>query len=457
MGFLDARYSVSLRARGQVIVWNNVLFRLCLLSLLPFVATGAEMWVELGPAANGFSTSARYASRDVKVCPAIAINGRKHAMVKRLPTGSFKALICEFEIPPRTRTARINGKALPLPAWTKKTNPNIVVVGDTGCRIKQGSDDPTAPKSTRWNIQNCDNPADWPFPQVAATAAATKPDLVVHVGDYLYREKACTGVKGCPAGPTGDTLETWEADFFTPAHDLLLAAPWIFVRGNHEDCGRSGDGWFSLLDPRAFKTCDRYSEPYLVTTNVGIQIAVLDTNAPLDPPCKETDQSCQKLFASQTATYTKAFETISSWKLEHAWMVTHRPVWSVKGSATGEIQVLNAVEEAAWSIRRPAGIDLILAGHTHLWEMIGFDSKSGRPMQLVTGNSGTALVPPVKFDSNAPAVQDAAIKSFQKLETFGFTTLSPIPDGWKVEEHDRTGNVKISCKIENRQPTCAKP
>ena len=333
-------------------------------------------------------------------------------MAKRTPTGAFAALICEATIPPRTRTARINGQALPLPAWTKPSKPNIVVIGDTGCRIKQGSDDPTAPKTAKWNIQNCDNPADWPFLQVATTASKTKPDLVIHVGDYLYREKACTGVANCPAGPTGDTLDTWEADFFTAAHDLLLAAPWIFVRGNHEDCGRAGDGWFSLLDPRSFPNCDRYSEPYLIRTNLGIPIAVLDTNAALDPPCNANDEACQNLFAAQTGIYNKAFATISSWKLEHAWMVTHRPVWSVKSSASGPLQVLNAVEEASWKVQRPAGIDLILAGHTHIWELIGFDSQNNRPMQLVVGNSGTALAAPVTFDGNAPAVRDAAIKSF---------------------------------------------
>src|SRR4029077_15152285 len=39
-------------------------------------------------------------------------------------------------------------------------------------------------------------------------------------------------------------------DFFKPAEPLLLAAPWVMVRGNHENCfGKNGDGWFFLLQP----------------------------------------------------------------------------------------------------------------------------------------------------------------------------------------------------------------
>jgi predicted phosphodiesterase len=414
-----------------------------------------EMWVELGPAPAGFTTLARYASRTAKACPAISINGRNSKMQPRTPIGAFRSLICEKELPTTTRTAAINGQKLPLPAFTAKANPSIVVIGDTGCRIKQGGDN-TSVESGPWNIQNCASPAAWPFEEVAKNATAAHPDLVIHVGDYLYREKACTGVNGCPPGPTGDNLETWEADFFTPGKSLLEAAPWVFVRGNHEDCSRAGDGWFTLLDPRPISACANYTEPYLVRTNLGISMAVLDTNPAMDAPCTPGNKPCIATFTAQVATYTKAFETISSWKLEHGWMITHRPVWVVRAGAGGGQQVLNAVEEAAWKAHAPAGIDLLLAGHTHVFEMLGFDPATKRPTQLVVGNSGTQLAVPVTFNPDAAPIKAASITGFEKIQDFGYTTLVPSATGWSVKAHTRSGQVDISCELEGGQASCQK-
>ena len=92
-----------------------------------------------------------------------------------------------------------------------------------------------------------------PFPRWPAAAAKFKPDLVIHVGDYLYRESACPpGNQGCAGSPWGDNWTTWKADFFDPAAPLLAAAPIVLVRGNHEDCKRAGPGWTRLQGPTAF-------------------------------------------------------------------------------------------------------------------------------------------------------------------------------------------------------------
>ena len=92
----------------------------------------------------------------------------------------------------------------------------ILVLGDTGCRIKGET------------VQACNDPAQWPFPQVAAQAAKLKPDLVIHVGDYLYREFGCpAGDARCAGSPSGDNWTTWAADFFTPGKVASRAAPWV--------------------------------------------------------------------------------------------------------------------------------------------------------------------------------------------------------------------------------------
>ena len=114
----------------------------------------------------------------------------------------------------------------------------IVVIGDTGCRLKGAF------------TQDCNDPVKWRFAVVARLATARRPDLVIHVGDYHYRATPCPDAQpGCAGSPHGDNWDSWAADFFTPAKPLLQKAPWIVVRGNHENCERGGVGYARLLDP----------------------------------------------------------------------------------------------------------------------------------------------------------------------------------------------------------------
>ena len=126
---------------------------------------------------------------------------------------------------------------------------SIAAFGDTGCRLKSAKtaakEDDINGADARGKFQDCNDPALWPFAQVAQSVADAKPDLVIHVGDYLYRESACpAGDAGCARSPYGDDWPTWKADFFAPAAPALRAAPWIVVRGNHEICRRAGAGLF---------------------------------------------------------------------------------------------------------------------------------------------------------------------------------------------------------------------
>jgi hypothetical protein len=160
-------------------------------------------------------------------CPDIQVDGRSVAMRKRaVGNSAFPQLLCAATLLPSTWAASIFGQNLPLPVAAPR---RILVLGDTGCRIKGGT------------VQDCNDPAKWPFPHIAAVAAKLRPDLVIHVGDYLYRETACpTDNAGCKGSPSGDDWPAWAADFFTPAAPLLAASPIVFVRGNHEECAVRG-------------------------------------------------------------------------------------------------------------------------------------------------------------------------------------------------------------------------
>jgi hypothetical protein len=107
-------------------------------------------------------------------------------------------------------------------------------------------------------------PKQWPFHFIADVVAQTKPDLVIHVGDYHYRETPCPrGHDGCAGSPFGDTWSVWRADFFAPADTLLKMDPWVFVRGNHELCDRGGKGWSRMLERFPFDAAAGCNGPAL--------------------------------------------------------------------------------------------------------------------------------------------------------------------------------------------------
>ena len=189
----------------------------------------------------------------------------------------FPIRTCEKSIPPGTRKATIGDIALPLAETEIK---RIVVIGDTGCRLKKSEN----------AYQACNDADQYPFAKVAAAAANWKPDLVIHVGDFEYRENECPASNpGCAGSPWGYGWDTWQADFFNPGAALLKAAPWVMVRGNHESCLRAGQGWWRMIDPRpllqgaiaTMRANDRigdYSEPYAVPLGNDAQLIVFDTS-----------------------------------------------------------------------------------------------------------------------------------------------------------------------------------
>jgi hypothetical protein len=165
------------------------------------------VWVALGPAGQAIARAIVRAP----YCPVVEIDGAQRPMTMRAgPAAGFPERVCELALPAGVSRARLSGRALPLPRADPK---RIVVLGDTGCRLKKKV------------LQACNDLEAWPFAQIAARAADDSPDLVIHVGDYVYRERECPeGNDGCKQSPHGDRLDTWVADFFAPARPLLVFA-----------------------------------------------------------------------------------------------------------------------------------------------------------------------------------------------------------------------------------------
>ena len=193
----------------------------------------SSAWVQLG---LGGDTLIRAVNAGAG-CPALTVGGVAWPMTVRAAAAppEFPLNVCEAALPTGAAADLVVGGAR-LPAPRPRPS-RIVVIGDAGCRLEEG--DP---------IQDCSDPRAWPFAQIAASAAAWHPDLVLHVGDYVYREEPCPPkLAECAGSPWGDTWAAWQADLLAPAAPLLRAASWVFTRGNHELCSRGGDGGSGCL------------------------------------------------------------------------------------------------------------------------------------------------------------------------------------------------------------------
>jgi hypothetical protein len=338
--------------------------------------------------------------------------------------------VCEFAIPIGAKKASVNGQILALP----RRNPSrVIAIGDTGCRIK-GEE-----------LQACNDPQQWPFAQVAGQAAQERPDLVIHVGDYLYRENPCPADKQamCGGTPAGDNWEAWNADFFTPAAKLLAAAPWAFSRGNHEDCERSWRGWFYYLDPRPWTgSCERFSPPYLVTLGT-FELVMLDS----------ASVSANALNKKQAALYAAQLASLHP---AHAWLADHHPFWGMRtDSAEGKPAPVSPTLAEAWERASPTGIDLILSGHVHLFELFSYDH--GRPTQLVAGDGGTNLASALQGPMRGLVVDGASVLAGQNQRQFGYSLLTRHGKTWDLMLKNRVRHVLVDCTIPTGRASCQTP
>lgn len=338
----------------------------------------AYAWLQYG--ADGHP-HARVIPSDRADCPALTADERGVAMtVKAIASAGFDRVLCDAALPLQARAIRIGTQTLPpLPRRISR----LVVLGDTGCRIAAG------------DIQNCNDGAAWPFARIAQSIAREmpRPDLIIHVGDYEYREAPCpAGDRRCAGSPFGDNWTTWAVDFFEPGAPLFTTAPLVWVRGSREACARAGLGWSRYLAPEPDVEC-RAQEPPFVATFDDLRIVDLDSasgaEANAHPVAFERDERSTDAAASGRETF----------------LVTHRPPTAYF---------------AAHAAADPEGAHpAILAGH----------------VQLIVG-TGVTLA----------ATAEAR---------FGYAVFDRVRGGWSIGERDPDGSEHGRCELRGREVHCS--
>jgi hypothetical protein len=409
---------------------------LALLGIGNVQARVLSQWVELGP--DG-SSSVRAITDDA--CPSVLFDGTPTPMavraapdqkIENVKPAVFPVWGCEVAVPAGAVAAVLGGKPLPL----ARPNPQrILIFGDTGCRLAPGN--PT---------QDCNDPVAWPFPKIAAMAASARPDLVIHVGDYHYRETACPAdARGCAGSPFGYGWDAWNADFFDPAAPLLAAAPWVMVRGNHEDCVRAGEGWFRFLDRLPMERTCRDLTGTFVARLGEFGVVVVD-GAKADDP-RGDPSAMVKLLRDQ-------FTEITAKVPPEAWITSHRPFNSMRIDArdVARDEVDNRVQELAFGPVMPSGVRMAVSGHLHFFQAVDFGAA--RPPQLVVGTGGDNLsvVPPVSMvgaDINGLKVVNSVTYS-----GFAYMVWDRLGALWTGTLFDVEGRPINRCRLLDRSLTC---
>jgi hypothetical protein len=400
-------------------------------------------------------------------CPELVGAGAERiSMTPRRNPHGFTVKVCEARYPLGRSLTIEGGPRLPPVV----ENPSrIAVFGDSGCKPKDqegcGLDDP-----------------QWPFPALARAAAASRPDLVLHVGDYNYRgtpsgfkvtvdgkevqrwyydagdgaspSEQC-GIPGpyysqnSTGNPDADRWEAWWLDFFQPAGDLLTAAPWVFARGNHELCSHAGPGWFYFLDAsselpegggRQLVCPSQDGEGPALPHLQLVEPQVLHLGD-LDLLVIDSANACDQLPGLTEVYRRQLLAAASRLRSRKAWLMSHRPVWGVEDAAApvydcdgkpesgpalpyGELNrtLQCALRGEAGKTLLPA-LEQVLAGHMHRFEALSFAAPSGRPPVLVVGNSGVAedTGPPV--GAFAQTVDGAPASGFS-IAQFGYLELA---------------------------------
>ena len=394
---------------------------------------------------------------------------------------NFPVTVCEA-LYPASGAMKIKGEKIVLPKLPKSSE-RVTVFGDTGC--KPGDQ----------NGCKEDSKKHWPLKRMAdAAAGKPKPNLILHMGDYNYRgtpghiqvngEKVRVYDAGdntphldCKlAGPyfgqnsvgsdSPDNWDNWWKDFFQPSAKLLQAAPWIFARGNHELCSRAGPGWFYFLDsgsdlleggtgqfacPSA-ESADPlvFHPPYRVDMG-GLSVVVLDSA-----------NACDQGNLHQ-AHFDQQFEKIAKLvgrvpESNAIWLQMHRPLWAVKKAVdpapqgdldpSGQYSFIDKTLQTAYAKHPvPKQVHLVLSGHMHRFQAIGFPSSGDqqRPPQLVVGNGGVALAgnhPKNPFSFPMDGITGTGFG----LSEFGYMEIELAGSGaWKGRLLDRKGDTLAKC------------
>lgn len=403
--------------------------------LLYFVSSAAfagddwYSWVQFNSAGK---MELRYVANNNKPCPKAIVNGQVTQMQERAKTDKlFPHHICQSQAYDDIDSVEIDQTKIQL---ASRNHNKILIIGDTGCAENE-------------HDQDCSNTKDWPLAKIAETIKNKEQyDYAIHVGDFHY--------------DTEDfSYGEWRREFLEPMQPILNKAPWIFVRGNHEDCNRAGEGWMRLLSPFPYQTGCIKNLPLYEASLGKYRFIVMDNSSSHDVYDKAKTPYEEVLairkFSSEFSIVGNMAKDAKN-RGQTPIFLMHKPIFGVD-QVDGKDKLLNVTMESAARPKYVEQIALVISGHVHAWEALSVkDDKM--PPQIIVGNGGNALI---KGDNRFANINRIAkslgveIGQFAGKIEFGYATLSTFDDLMVVEFKSVDGDVVKTCKVQNRQLSCS--
>jgi hypothetical protein len=314
---------------------------------------------------------------DATTGAAIALRQRRNPWQAQFPI-----VVCEEVLKLQGPDVRLaDGAVLSWRHLADAAPQKISIIGDTGCQPPR---------------QNCNRPDSWPLARVAEAAAwldEGQPDLVIHVGDYRYRGT--------------DRWEDWRDDVFAPMRPLLLAAPWVVTRGNHENCFRddasgteTGYGWSLLLSPSPDPLpCDFHAARVEATASVdlrGLRLVTIDA-ADSYYRCQSWQGGFQKTQRKKLA------QLLGPAGGRDVWLLSHYAIFNFQqsgdcGSASSHSG--KPLHDLVAPLVTASGVKVVLSGDQHRFAIVQVQGPApaggGAPLaitQIIAGHGGTLLDP----------------------------------------------------------------
>jgi hypothetical protein len=394
-------------------------------------------YVGLGEAKTSF---VRVVAAKDQICPAVEVKtSSAPAQTLSLQKQKFgEASICEAVLPPDAREVKTPWGEIHIPQEVQK----VAIIGDTGCRLRL--------TEKGGAFQNCDNENEWPFRKIVRAIAKDNPDVVVHLGDYHYRE-ICADPARCK--PFQNTVTYaypgWAADFMDPASELMRTKPFIFVRGNHEDCHRAYEGFDKLLSPVGTSACVEDQDTQYVSFG-SLLIVNFDMATVHDKPDEKNSPEYHRLKER----YLKMLKTIRSRPEKEVWFISHKPIWGLVPIGGSVLPTNLNLQRAVTENPFPAQVTLAFAGHIHDFQL----ARGKHPVQLVVGESGTELDPVPERPQHTHNLENG-VEVFSptvKENQFGYALLERRPEGWQASLKNTEGKTEYICPLWRTQDLCVK-
>jgi acid phosphatase type 7 len=267
---------------------------------------------------------------------------------------------------------------------------------------------------------------------LAEEIAKSYPDLVVHVGDLVY-----------PAGEQKDYI----TNFFQPNAAFIRSAPFMPVLGNHDAYTENGKPLFDVFDlPRNGPPGIEPERCYWLDFG-DARFVALDSN-------KVGNVKGAVLSREQMKTVIAPWvrEALTDCDARWKFVYFHHPFYT---NSTHPAEGAAYMKEAYADIFEQCGVDMVFAGHNHLYERtapIRGDQivEEGRGVVYITTGAGGAQ----RYPETLPPLEYVKVFNDQQLS---FTQVDLTADRLELRQIDSYGKafdqyVIVKTKEESAPP-----